>query len=129
MQGQTYVNDVLLIELDTNDMVLSIQWLQQLGDITWNFNNLLIKFLYHGEECTLTGIPKQGLYMISGVDMQKALHRKNQVASMQLCRLEGTSYINVPKYNAEVQDEKMSSLLLEYQDVFKEQRTQGITPK
>lgn len=96
MQGWTYIIDVLLIELDSYDMVLGVKWLRQLGDITWNFNNLWKKFLYQVEECTLKGIPKQRLQMINSEDMQKILSSKNQVATMQLCRLEGPSYFNVP---------------------------------
>lgn len=82
-----------------------------------------MKFLYEGEECTLKGIPNQGLQMISSEGLQKILSNRNQVATMQLCRLEDRRCFNVPVDIAQGQDKRMNPLLLEYSDVFEEPRT------
>lgn len=70
-EAQFYTTDVLLIELDTYDMVLGVQWLTQLGDITWNFNNLSMKLTNEGQECILQGIPKQGVQLLSSEGLVK----------------------------------------------------------
>ncbi|XP_076928786.1 uncharacterized protein LOC143592869 [Bidens hawaiensis] len=44
MQGKWFKTNVLLIPLTNYDMVLGIQWLQSLDDITWNFKDLTMKF-------------------------------------------------------------------------------------
>lgn len=37
MQGLEFQANVLLLKLDSYDMVLGTQWLASLGDIAWNF--------------------------------------------------------------------------------------------
>lgn len=64
MQDQDYVVDVFLIELDTSNMVLGIQWLSELGDITWNFNNLKIKYDYQGRGCVLKEMAREEVQLV-----------------------------------------------------------------
>ncbi|XP_076944279.1 uncharacterized protein LOC143614842 [Bidens hawaiensis] len=44
MQGNWFKGDMLIIPLSSYDVVLGIQWLQTLNDITWNFKELTMKF-------------------------------------------------------------------------------------
>lgn len=45
MQGVEFCLDVMVLPLGGCDIVLGIQWLCTLGDITWNFDKL--KMLFH----------------------------------------------------------------------------------
>lgn len=40
MQDYQFKADFLILSLDNYDMVLRIQWLAELGDIVFNFNQL-----------------------------------------------------------------------------------------
>lgn len=126
MQGQEYVADVLLIGLDNYDMVLGIQWLSQLGDITWNFKKLVMKFKLGMQECVLKGVPKESVHLISSAGLEKVMIKKGQVASLQLCRLEGSSCVNVVPEEKEEPSPGLEALLWEYQDVFAEPK--GLPP-
>lgn len=44
MQGSVYEADFLILPLDNYDMILGIQWLDELGDIMWNFRKLRMTF-------------------------------------------------------------------------------------
>lgn len=126
MQGECYMVDVLLIELDTYDMVLGVQWLAQLSDITWNFNKLKMKFQYEGREHTLSGMPKPGIQLVDSEGLSKALVKNEQVAALQIWRLEGVSCFNISLEKSPEPIEAVDSLLLEYQDIFEEPR--GLPP-
>lgn len=120
MQGREHVTDVLLIELDTYDMVLGIQWLSQLEGITWNFNELIMKFTLGNEECVMKGTPKEVVHLITSEGLEKVLSKKGGVASLQLHRLEGTSCVNVVHEEEEESNPELETLLFEFQDVFAE---------
>ena len=55
MQGQQFLTKELALPLDNYDLVLGIQWLVELGDITWNFKELNMKFKWIDKECMLKG--------------------------------------------------------------------------
>lgn len=57
MQGKSFVADVFLIGLDTYEMILGIRWLTKLGDITWNFSRLEMKFIMDRRESILNRVP------------------------------------------------------------------------
>lgn len=43
-QGTTFQSDFMIIPLGGCDMVLGVQWLRTLGDITWNLDKLEMSF-------------------------------------------------------------------------------------
>ena len=45
IQHTTFTSDVMLIPLGCCDIVLGIEWLITLGDITWNFTKLSMEFM------------------------------------------------------------------------------------
>ena len=47
---------MLLIPLESCDMVLGVQWLSQLGTVKWNFKKLQMEFTYVGKVHTLSGM-------------------------------------------------------------------------
>ena len=48
-----FSSDMLLIPLGCCDVVLDIEWLVTLGDITWNFDRLSMQFYVHGKKLVL----------------------------------------------------------------------------
>ncbi|PKI64041.1 hypothetical protein CRG98_015573 [Punica granatum] len=53
MQGREYEADMLLLPLESYDIVLGVQWLSTLGDILWNFKDLQMKFVIRGVSTNL----------------------------------------------------------------------------
>nr|KYP45064.1 TMV resistance protein N [Cajanus cajan] len=50
-----FKSDMLLLPLGCCDMVLGIEWLITLGDITWNFEKLTMEFMVNGRRLVLRG--------------------------------------------------------------------------
>jgi len=61
VQGTTFTSDMLLHPLGCCDLVLGIEWLITLGDITWNFEKLSMQFSFKGRKFVLRGSSKEGL--------------------------------------------------------------------
>ncbi|XP_019414608.1 PREDICTED: uncharacterized protein LOC109326374 [Lupinus angustifolius] len=55
LQQSTFTSDVMLLPLGCCDVVLGIEWLITLGDITWNFNKLTMEFCLQGRRHVLRG--------------------------------------------------------------------------
>ncbi|PKI67810.1 hypothetical protein CRG98_011783, partial [Punica granatum] len=88
MQGREYEADMLLFPLESYDIVLGMQWLSTLGDILWNFKDLQMKFAVGGKESMLQGNNSEELKTITKEQMEKLLHKKDQLIKAQLCTLE-----------------------------------------
>ena len=56
--------DLMLLPLGCCDMVLGIEWLVTLGDITWNFDKLTMEFSVNGKRQVLRGASCSGLKTI-----------------------------------------------------------------
>lgn len=52
MQGKVFAVDVLILPLDSYDMILGVQWLAKLGNISWNFK----KMQFEKDQQTITFI-------------------------------------------------------------------------
>ncbi|GJS31027.1 transposon ty3-I gag-pol polyprotein [Tanacetum coccineum] len=52
IQGYQFETNVMLLPLGGYEMVLGIQWLSTLGNIEWNFHELVMKFVYEGQKST-----------------------------------------------------------------------------
>ena len=79
---------MLSIPMGGADFVLEVQWLQSLGTITFNFQELFMKFCAEGKEVELRGIVgKPGKIIISN-GMTKLLKREQRGVIAQLCSLE-----------------------------------------
>lgn len=63
-------------------MVLSIQWLIQLGPILWDFKLLRMEFSYNQRKIVLQGSPLPRLQMMQGKDLTKALQLPSQICSI-----------------------------------------------
>lgn len=56
IQDVVFQDDLLVFPIDSNDVVMGIQWLYILEDIKFNVKKLLIEFEYEGKLLTLQGI-------------------------------------------------------------------------
>ena len=60
---------MLSIPMGCDDVVLGVQWLQSLGTITFNFQELFLKFFWGGMEVELRGITGKPRNIISSHEM------------------------------------------------------------
>ena len=70
------------------DVVLGVQWLQSLGTIAFNFQELFMKFLWEGKEFELRGIKGKPCKIISSHGMTKILKKQQRGVIVQLCSLD-----------------------------------------
>lgn len=55
IQGSKFSTEVHVINLASYDMVLGVFWLQTLGSIQWNFQDLNKRFMQNNQEVVLRG--------------------------------------------------------------------------
>ena len=60
------------------DVVLGVQWLQSLGTVAFNFQELFLKFFSEGKEVELWGITRKLRKIISSNVMTKLLKKKKK---------------------------------------------------
>ena len=78
----------LSITMGGADVVLGVQWLQSLGTVAFNFQELFLKFFSEGKEVELRGIEGKPGRIISYNVMTKLLKKEQQGIIAQLCSLE-----------------------------------------
>ena len=89
---------MIVIPVGGADVVLGIQWLQSLGTMAFNFQELFMKFSLEGKEIELRGITGKPGKVISSNCMKKLLKNGNQVVIAQLCSLDvQTSKTSIPQ--------------------------------
>jgi hypothetical protein len=89
---------MIAIPMGGADVVLGIQWLQSLGTVAFNFQELFMKFLLEGKEIELRGITGKPSKVISSNDMTKLLKKGHQGIIAQLCSLDvQTSKTSIPQ--------------------------------
>ena len=69
---------MLSIPMGGADFVLGVQWLQSLGTIAFNFQELFIKFSIEGKEFELRGIAGKPRKIISSNGMTKLLKKEQR---------------------------------------------------
>ncbi|XP_038678483.1 uncharacterized protein LOC119979936 [Tripterygium wilfordii] len=58
-QGTNFPVSGYIVPLGGCDLVLGIEWLQELGNICWNFQELTMAFIWQGKQCDLRGLHSQ----------------------------------------------------------------------
>jgi len=69
------------------DVVLGVQWLQYLGKIAFNFQELFLKFFWEGKEVELRGITEKPRKIISTKIITKLIKKEQRGIIAQLCSL------------------------------------------
>jgi hypothetical protein len=89
---------MISIPMGGADVVLGIQWLQSLGTMAFNFQELFMKFSLEGKEIELRGITGKPGKVISSNGMTKLLKKGHQGVIAQLCSLDvQTSKPSIPQ--------------------------------
>ena len=89
---------MISIPMGGADVVLGIQWLQSLGKVSFNFQELFMKFSLEGKEIELRGITGKPSKVISSNGITKLLKKGVQGVIAQLCSLDvQTSKPSIPQ--------------------------------
>lgn len=130
--GSTFTVDTLLIELGSCDMVLGIQWLSTLGNISWDFQRLVMEFVFDDQVVKLKCIASQKLKVLKGQPSIKLLQNSTQLCLLQLrqvddsssakelWQLEGSQETPIPDNATAGIHTKLVVLKEQYKDIFKE---------
>ena len=73
IQHTTFESNIMLIPLGCCDLVLGIEWLVTLGDITWNFDKLSMEFKVQGRRHVLRGASSNAVKTIRRQQMSQTL--------------------------------------------------------
>lgn len=121
LQGQTFTTNVMTIPLGGCGMVLGVQWLDTLGNILWNFNQLRMEFVYQGHKMALRGTTNSEIQWLEGKKLKRMQGKKlnkevNRVdlSSLKVGDCPGT-LLNMVVH--ELPKERMQFQLQEYEDV------------
>lgn len=120
MQGQHIRTDLFLLSLEGYDLVLGARWLRTLGDITWNFSKLVMRFTLDGKKVVIHGKGSGEVSTVSAHQMERILKKRPEVFLAQLCSINKSNSSN--KNCSELED-----LLSEFADIF--ETPQGLPPK
>ncbi|KAD7478366.1 hypothetical protein E3N88_01502 [Mikania micrantha] len=122
MQGNWFKVDMLVIPLSTYDIVLGIQWLQTLNDISWNFKNLTMKFTVANKCIELKGTNVNTVTMCSMEKVNSIVSTPNQLIHCQLFSLKLVNndecFQHQPKAEGIHNSKELQRLLDEFQDIF-----------
>ena len=87
--GENVLNSPMLsIPMGGADVVLGVQWLQSLGTVAFNFQELFIIFFSKGKEVELIGITWKPRKIIISNGMKNLLKKEQRGIISQLCLLE-----------------------------------------
>jgi hypothetical protein len=75
---------MIAIPMGGADVVLGIQWLQSLGTVAFNFQELFMKFSLEGKEIELRGITGKPGKVISSNNMKKLLKKGHRGIRLQM---------------------------------------------
>jgi hypothetical protein len=97
--GEYVMNSpTIAIPMGGVDVVLGIQWLQSLGTVAFNFQELFMKFSLEGKEIEIRGITGKPSKVIISNGMKKLLKKGHQGVIAQLCSLDvQTSKPSIPQ--------------------------------
>jgi hypothetical protein len=91
--GEYVMNSPMIsIAMGGVDVVLGIQWLKSLGTMSFNFQELFMKFSLEGKEIELRGIIGKPSKVIISNGMKQLLKNGNQGVIAQLCSLDVQTY-------------------------------------
>ncbi|MCQ7691382.1 hypothetical protein NP199_25065, partial [Salmonella enterica] len=117
---QEIITNFFLLPLDDHEAMLRIEWLMILGDVSWNFMKLIMKFYSKGKQVILNGKCGGDITTICTQQMEKILHK---VCSEFLVQLEQQTKGEPTKF----EDPNLLPLLAEFLDIFDEPHNLPLT--
>ncbi|XP_017434719.2 uncharacterized protein LOC108341562 [Vigna angularis] len=125
MHNREFTSNMLLIPLGCCDVVLGIEWLVTLGDITWNFDKLTMQFSVQGKRMVLRGTTDIGLKTARKRQLQKTITGGVHLSLLQLCDQDNDFLFHSLTTHADCQliPNSIEALLLQFHDIFQEPTT------
>ena len=123
-QQHTFQDEMMVIPLGGHDMVLGVQWLTKFGPITWNFQELEMRFKWENKNITLHGIKKGSVREVKAKRMENK--KDNDIQLHMIYVYEEEEPETVMLKSLEVNDTETLSkgpvekLLAEFHEVFAE---------
>ncbi|GJX69778.1 retrotransposable element Tf2 [Tanacetum coccineum] len=120
IQGYQFKTGVMLLPLGGCEMVLGIQWLSTLGNIQWNFHDLVMRFVYEGQKVCLKGTKQSELQWINRKQLHKCVGEKNDACYPTINCIWPVASLNLMQSSQEEGEYplELQSLLEEFGDVF-----------
>ena len=84
IQHTTFTSDVMLIPLGCCDIVLGIEWLITLGDITWNFTKLSMEFMVQDRRHVLRGSNPSSCKSVKSPTLDKIVNNSVHLSMIQV---------------------------------------------
>lgn len=124
--GEVFVIDALILPLNDYDLILGMQWLEPLGQMTWNFQSRTLKFQHEGKEVELQALPKPAVSWMTAEQLLATVSKEegkgeNQYYLVQL--LTQSLTIEQQQSISAKMKEQLEGLLQQYNEVFKEPKT------
>ena len=116
LQQTTFSSDMLLISLGCSDLVLGIEWLVKLGNITWNFDKLTMEFHVQGKRHVLRGATNGDLQTTRKQHLHKTLSDGVHLVMLQLCTEEALA----THVDQSLVPPSIQQLLDHFSDIFQE---------
>ncbi|KAJ7942659.1 Ty3/gypsy retrotransposon protein [Quillaja saponaria] len=128
MAGTMFTADFLSMPLGSYGIVLGVQWLSTLGDISWNFKQLTMSFEWQGQRLQLQGMLAQPVTWLKDKDAAVIIHNRDQAMFIQVERAKPNGLqlwsIELSKQDtSEVYSSHLNTLLYEFIDVFAEPKS------
>jgi len=130
MQGSVFRSSLFILPLAGCDVVLGIQWLRTLGPIMWDFSKLQMVFQHEGKECVLLGLKRGPSVSFEAGDSFRLPKKEQKGVFLQVIpqsphywALQGPGFASTSRTD---HHGPLSSLLQEYEDVFREPK--GLPP-
>nr|GEU89435.1 hypothetical protein [Tanacetum cinerariifolium] len=112
LQGVEFTSDVFILPLGGCELVLGVQWLSILGDIKWNFKDLIMDFVYNYRRMVLRGTQKAALQRFSGKRQSK------EISNGQVLCVYPNTMFSMSQTTTSPLCSQITELLHSYQDVF-----------
>ncbi|WVY89974.1 hypothetical protein V8G54_035488 [Vigna mungo] len=118
MHNREFTSDMLLIPLGCCDVVLGIEWLVTLEDITWNFDKMVLR-----------GTTDPGLKTARKRQSQKTITAGVHLSLLQLCDQDNDFLFHSLTTHVDYQPipNLIEALLLQFDDIFQEPTTLPLT--
>nr|GEZ34527.1 hypothetical protein [Tanacetum cinerariifolium] len=113
LQGEKFITSVMLLPLGGCEMVLGMEWLSTLGDISCNFKDLRMSFKYTNK--TLRGTQIATIQWMKGKQVGKMLESNSvKCCSMSVCMYPPT----LLQLEGKLIMSNLNPILQEFEDVF-----------
>ena len=111
-----------ILAIGGSQMVLGIDWLQNLDEVSFNFNEQKLKITQEGKVWSLKGVHSHDMEVVFAPLMDKTMHQMAKGWVIQVCNKEGNSTEGLEKMS----DLQLRNLCKEFVSLLGDTR---ITPK